>query len=223
MREMGDRLEEMPLFLLNTVLFPHAQIQIHVFEERYRTMVQDCLEGDLPFGIVLIRSGSEVGGPAEPYMVGTAVRIVSTHTFEDGKMDVRVLGERRFRIRRIDEAGPYMVGYVEPVFDVAIQDMEKVGELALLSKEYVHAYIENYFVRFNVKTNFPTDPTRLSFVVANFLQIENIQKQRLLETTDTIERLQEIVPILERHILEAKSSEPHRVTVQHTKDWIFPN
>src|SRR5688500_15065586 len=99
---MAQQLEEMPLFPLNTVLFPYASVQLHVFEERYREMVKDCLAYDMPFGIVLIRSGSEVGGAAEPYLVGTAVRIIKVHTYDDGSMDVQVRGERRFRIRRLD-------------------------------------------------------------------------------------------------------------------------
>ena len=70
-------LEEIPLFPLHTVLFPHASLHLNVFEERYHQMLRYCLEYDQPFGIVLIRSGSEVGGAAEPYMVGTACRIVT--------------------------------------------------------------------------------------------------------------------------------------------------
>ena len=226
MRSMGERLEEMPLFPLNTVLFPSAQLQLHVFEDRYREMVSYCTNNDLPFGVVLIRSGEEVGGTVEPYMVGTAVRIVSVHTFDDGKMDVIVQGERRFRVRRLEESRPYLVGYVEPVYESGIEDQARAEELALRSREYIKAYVENYFARFQVivsKFNLPPDPTELSFAVANFLQIENLEKQRLLETTDTIERFEEMIPILEQHMVEAKSPDAHRVTKQHMEEWIHPN
>ena len=174
MASMGDRLEEMPLFPLNTVLFPYAQLQLHVFEDRYRDLVQYCTRKDQPFGVVLIRSGEEVGGHAEPYMVGTAVRIVSVHTFDDGKMDVRVQGERRFRVRRLDESRPYMVGWVEPLIEMEIEDMDKAEGLVMTSRDYVQAYIESYFAKFDVKVaqiKLPNDPTAHSFVVANFLQI----------------------------------------------------
>lgn len=226
MTSMGDRLEEMPLFPLNTVLFPYAQLQLHVFEDRYRELVRYCMRNDQPFGVVLIRSGKEVGGQAEPYMVGTAVRIVSVHTFDDGKMDVRVQGERRFRVRRLDETRPYMVGWVEPVIELEIEDLSKAEDLVMLSRDYVQAYIENYFARYEVKVaqiKLPTDPTALSFVVANFLQIENLEKQRLLETTDTVERLSDIIPILEQHMVEAKTPGLHKVTRQHMEEWIHPN
>jgi len=67
---MGGHLEPLPLFPLHTVLFPYAPLQLHVFESRYRELIQYCSEEDTGFGIVLIRQGAEVGGEAEPYMVG---------------------------------------------------------------------------------------------------------------------------------------------------------
>ncbi|MFQ3669585.1 MAG: LON peptidase substrate-binding domain-containing protein, partial [Fimbriimonadaceae bacterium] len=115
---MPEDLEELPLFPLETVLFPYASIQLHVFEDRYREMVRECVEYDRPFGIVLLKTGSEIGDPnAEPYLVGTAVRIRHIHTYEDGRMDLHVQGERRFRIRRLDESRPYLTGLVEPVLE----------------------------------------------------------------------------------------------------------
>ena len=101
---MGS-LEPLPLFPLNTVLFPYARLQLHVYEPRYREMLRFCAENDSGFGIALIRSGQEVGGPSEPFMVGTAARIISAQTFEDGSSNVWVQGQQRFRIRQIDEEG----------------------------------------------------------------------------------------------------------------------
>src|SRR5947207_994253 len=100
---MSQSLEELPLFPLNAVIFPYAALQLHIFEERYRDMVRNCLEFDRPFGIVLIRSGGETGH-ADPYMVGTAVRITGVRNYDDGRMDIEVQGERRFRIRELDES-----------------------------------------------------------------------------------------------------------------------
>ncbi len=223
---MADRLEEMPLFLLRTVLFPYAQIQLHVFEERYREMVRHCTQFDQPFGVVLIRSGEEVGQTAEPYMVGTAVRIVSVHTYDDGKMDVRVQGERRFRVRKLEYDRPYVVGYVEPVVELEIEDTPRTQALLSRAREYVQTYIETYFARFDVKVakiKLPVDATALSFVVAHFLQIENLDKQRLLEGTDTIERIADMIPILERHIEDAKAPPYQRVSPVQMSEWITPN
>ena len=224
---MAEHLEEMPLFPLNTVLFPYAQILLHVFEDRYREMIRHCMQNDQGFGIVLIRSGSEVGEPADPYLIGTAVRIVSVQTFDDGKMDVKVQGERRFRIRRMDEESqPYLVGQVEPVIEMVVEDTPRADALLIKTREYVQSYIESYFSRFDMKiakVKLPQDATALSFVVANFLQIENIQKQHLLETTDTLDRISEMLPILERHLNENQTPDYVRVDWRQVEEFITPN
>ncbi|MCA0359986.1 MAG: LON peptidase substrate-binding domain-containing protein [Armatimonadetes bacterium] len=223
---MAGAAEELPLFPLNVVLFPYATLQIHVFEERYRDMVRHCLQYDQGFGIVLIKSGSEVGGPADPYLVGTACRIVSVQTYDDGTMDVKIQGERRFRIRKLDETKSYPVGYVEPVVELEVEDTPRADALTLRTREYLQAYIEAHFQREEIKVakvRLPQDPTALSFVVANFLQIDNQQKQHLLEVTDTLERISEMIPILEQHMMEAKVPQYTKLTVQDLSEWTSTN
>ena len=78
---MASRYEEIPLFPLNTVLFPYGQLQLHIFEEKYRLMVRECLEYDRPFGVALIRAGSDLG---EPHLIGTAARITEARHDDDG-------------------------------------------------------------------------------------------------------------------------------------------
>ena len=222
---MSQELEELPLFPLSTVLFPYATVQLHVFEERYRQLVRDCLQLDTSFGIVLIRSGSEVGGQAEPYMVGTTVRITRVHTFDDGRMDIQVQGERRFRIRRIDETKPYLIGYVEPVVELESEESPRADALIMKAREDFELWIQRLISRqdFNVQVRFPEDRVALSFAIANLLPIENLVKQRLLETTDTLERIQGLIPILEEQILEAKVPTYFRLHPEDLKDWITPN
>lgn len=222
---MARELEELPLFPLHTVLFPYATIQLHVFEERYRVLVQRCLEFDAPFGIVLIRNGPEVGGTAEPYMVGTAVRIVHVYHYEDGKMDIQVYGERRFRIRKIDESNEYLVGHVEPVVEMEAEEGPMVDELIDHARTSFKTLIEGMLARpdFNIQVIFPPDATALSFVIANYLQLENLEKQRLLETTDTVERLNELVPLIERQIVRARGARKFRMSRELLSDWIHPN
>jgi Lon protease-like protein len=222
---MSEKLEEIPLFPLETVLFPYAALQLHIFEERYRSMVRECVDHDKPFGIVLIRSGQSVGENAEPYMVGTAVRIVQVYTYEDGRLDIQVQGERRFRIRRIDESRPFMVGFVEPVVELDIQDTEFAQYVISRARDNFQTFVEGLFARqdFNVQVRFPTDPVALSFTIANLLTMENLEKQRLLELTDTVERLQGLVPILERNILEAKTQTYRRLRPEDLREWIHVN
>jgi len=220
---MSQKLEELPLFPLSTVLFPYATVQLHVFEERYKLMVRQCLDLDTSFGIVLIRSGSETGGNAEPYMVGTTVRISRVHTYDDGSMDIQVQGERRFRIRKLDEDKPYLVGLVEPVVEMETEDSPRADALVMKAREDFLIWIQRLISRddFNVQVRFPEDRVALSFAIANLLPIENLEKQRLLETTDTLERIQGLIPILEEQII--KRPNYFRLKPEDLQEWITPN
>ena len=223
---MADQLEEMPLFPLHTVLFPYGQLQLNVFEPRYREMIRYCTQHDTGFGVVLIREGEETG-PADPYMVGTAVRIANIQTFDDGQMDVRVVGQRRFRIRKLDEESrPYMVGYVEPLIESEVEEAPEIAHLTRRLKQSMQEYIQGEFLRADIKVqriNLPSEPTALSFVVANMLHIDNIDKQRLLETTDTLNRLNELVPIIEQHMLEFHLQGQYRATPEMFAEFVTTN
>jgi Lon protease-like protein len=223
---MANELEELPLFPLDTVVFPHATLQLHIFEPRYRDMVRLCLEYDRPFGIVLIRSGSAVGGHADPYLVGTVVKIVKVvHTYEDGRMDIQVHGERRFRIRRLDDSRSYLVGFVEPVQEMELRTGDDADEVFLKAREDFEILVRRLFERseFSVQVVFPPDPVALSFTIANLLHVENIEKQRLLETTDTVERVQDLLPILHSHLQEAGKQDFYKLTQDEMREWIHPN
>ena len=98
MSPSGPQGELLPLFPLQTVLYPGMPLPLHIFEERYRQMIDKCLEHDAPFGVTLIKKGVEVGGPAEPFDVGTSARIVEASRREDGQMDLMAQGVHRFRI-----------------------------------------------------------------------------------------------------------------------------
>lgn len=196
---MSRKLEELPLFPLHSVLFPYSNIRLFVFEERYKLMVQECVQYDRPFGVVLIRAGQEVGGPAEPYMVGTVVRISKVDYLEDGHMDVQVQGERRFRIREIDESHPYLVGMVEPIVENDIDDIYTADRLFDKARTEFSSLIQLMFANqdFNVEVRFAEDPVVLSFTIASLLVQENLERQRLLETTDTMERIEELLPLIQ--------------------------
>src|SRR4051812_43493059 len=90
--------EELPLFPLNTVLFPGMPLPLHIFESRYREMITVCSRDERPFGVVLIREGQEVGEPAEPFTVGTMARIVGVDRLPDGRMNIVTVGTQRFRL-----------------------------------------------------------------------------------------------------------------------------
>lgn len=107
---MGDLL---PLFPLRTVLFPEMLLPLHIFEPRYQVLLRRSLERKAPFGVALIRSGAEVGGPAEPYRVGTTARIADLTKLPREHAFIVVRGERRFEIQElIRDTEPYLVARV---------------------------------------------------------------------------------------------------------------
>lgn len=89
----------LPIFPLNTVLFPGAWLPLRVFETRYVDMTRDCLKRNRPFGVCLIREGREVGSPAVPHDVGCLAKIVECDMQQLGVMQLITVGVRRFRIR----------------------------------------------------------------------------------------------------------------------------
>ena len=105
------------MFPLSTVLFPEAGLPLHVFEERYRTLMGDCLDTDGEFGVVLIARGSEVGGGDQRTDVGTVARIANVAELDDGRMLVVATGVRRVRVEDWLLDDPYPCALVEDLPD----------------------------------------------------------------------------------------------------------
>ena len=124
----------LPLFPLNTVLFPGSALPLQIFEERYKRMMQDCLDSDSKFGVVLIKSGAEVGEPAVPHSTGTVAHIVQVSRVEGERMFVSVAGRQRFAIKEITQHHPYMGAQVEllddePDEDIPPTEMQAIHEV----------------------------------------------------------------------------------------------
>ncbi len=105
---------EIPLFPLRSVLCPGVALPLHIFEERYRLMVNRCIERGEPFGVVLLREGSEVGPlRGQVASVGTTAAIRRAGTYPDGRLDILTVGQQRFRLEDVDNVSqPYLVGSV---------------------------------------------------------------------------------------------------------------
>ena len=97
----------LPMFPLGTVLFPHMVLPLHVFEPRYRTMVEEILEGDREFGVVLISRGHEVGGGDLRTDVGTVARVVRAEQLDGERWLVIAVGTERIRVERWLSDDPY--------------------------------------------------------------------------------------------------------------------
>ena len=107
-----------PVFPLNTVVFPGQHLPLHIFEPRYRQLVQDVLGEDREFGIALIAQGREVGGGAEPVAVGCAVRITEVQELPDGRYNIVLGGITKFRITSEDHSRSYRLANIEPIPEV---------------------------------------------------------------------------------------------------------
>ena len=188
----------LPLFPLNTVLFPNGTLPLHVFEERYRLMVKVCLEGDSTFGIVLIKSGSEVGEPAEPHPVGTVARIEDVNRMDDGRMLLVVRGVERFAILRTSDRKPYLEADVqllrgEPDGGPVSSEVLDAVRSAAARHVRLAMGLRGGWVR-DVKT--PDDAEALSYFVGGLLLSDPRVKQSLLEEPSTVRRLQRELELL---------------------------
>jgi Lon protease-like protein len=122
---------DLPLFPLHTVLCPGIALPIHVFEPRYRALVEHCLEAGRPFGVILIREGREVG-PSDLTLagIGTFAEIREANRHPDGRFDLLVVGTGRFELEEVDTASePYLVGRVTPLDD-DVGDEARASRLA---------------------------------------------------------------------------------------------
>lgn len=209
------RIFTLPLFPLHSVLFPHLPVQLHVFEERYKVMINGCIDNGTPFGVVLIREGSEVGAPATPHDIGCVAIILEVERLKNGQMNLTAAGERRFRLLEYMEADlPYLIGRVEELAD-EIEDESNVGELHTLFTRYL-ALLAECIDEPMPEIPLPDDAATLSFCVAAVAMLTAEEKQRLLEMTRVSERVAEEVRWLRRQIAEIQemhSSQPEQTRV----------
>src|SRR5688500_13997113 len=113
---------ELPMFPLGSVLLPGMFLPLHVFEPRYRAMVEHCLAGDHEFGVVLIERGREVGGGDVRTHAGTVARIAEARQFADGRWALAAVGMRRIRVEAWLEDDPYPRAEVVEWPDEAVDD-----------------------------------------------------------------------------------------------------
>ncbi len=194
--------DDIPLFPLHVVLFPDMPLPLHIFEPRYREMILRCREEKSPFGITLIQSGADIGAEAVPRQVGTLARLAQYEELSDGRMNILVFGESRFRITRTSHDKPYLSAAVALIGEEEADSgrlQEDFDGVAVLFR----SYLESLFAmtgRTLSTLQLPQDPEYLSYAVASVLQVPPQEKQALLEMTDTSRRLRREMEILQTEI-----------------------
>jgi Lon protease-like protein len=188
------------MFPLNTVLFPGAALNLHIFEPRYRQMIAECLDSNEAFGVVLIRDGDEAGDPdVQPHDVGTTAEIAEVTPLPSGRYYLTSTGGRRFRIDRIVSREPFLLCDVQ-FLDEAPCDASAVDRLSAEIATEFREYL-NLIVAFSgnpAEIDVPEDPIRASYVIGDALQVADTLKQQLLELSSAEERLDAELGFLRR-------------------------
>lgn len=173
-------------------------------------MMQHVIAADHTFGVVMIKSGAEAHGPvANPYRVGCIAKVEDFEQFPDGRMNMVVTGQERFKIHELDSTGAYLLGQVEMMVTEQPRTLELVRGSYLLShliRNYIHqlarlklsTFSENHFDLSSL--SLPEDPTDLIFFASGILQIPLIEKQTLLETPSAGILFRQVVRILRREL-----------------------
>lgn len=188
----------LPLFPLNSVVFPGGRLPLRIFEQRYLDMVKRAIADDTPFGICAIREGNEVGTPAVPYSVGTRVRIVEWDMPQTGILHIDTEGLDRFVIRSTHtEPSGLLVGRVDPVSAEAPVAIPDELELAVeVMRHILGEYGDAHFPPPHALDDAVWVGYRLSEVLPLKLSI----RQNLLEMNDSVTRLRILAEFLKKHM-----------------------
>ncbi len=188
-----------PVFPLNTVLFPGMVLPLRIFEPRYRLMIRRCMEADRQFGVALIQEGLEVGTPAMPYDVGTIAEINGHEIMPDGQIMIVCVGMRRFRIDKKIEGEPYQQAEVTVLEEGEPEDFVDDGLI-----DSATTMLETYLRQLSAVTNLtialpedPLSPIDLSYLMSATVQVDNERKQDLLETLTVEERLRKVLAMMQ--------------------------
>ena len=187
--------ETLPLFPLGTVLYPGLVLPLHIFEERYRQLVRDLLDGPDPrrFGVIAIRKGRETGvdGVSALYEIGCTATLREVKQYDDGRFDLVTVGTQRFRLAGLDRSLPYLRGEIdllaeetgdEAAASLAAQAVQRAFRASL------DALATRGAARIHVP-DLPDEPVMLSYLVAASMIIDLGDRQVLLAEPDALRRL----------------------------------
>jgi uncharacterized protein len=208
--------EILPLFPLGAVLYPGMLLPLHIFEDRYRQLVRDLLDGPEPrqFGVIAIRKGRETGieGVQSLYEVGCTATLRRAEQRPDGRYDIVTVGTQRFRLLALDETLPYLQGEIELLTEDEVDEAAAapaVRAVQVAFRAYLDALTEWGGATVRVE-DLPTEPVLLSYVVAATMVIDLPERQSLLAEPDAVARLNAQRALLSREtaMLKTTTSRP---------------
>ncbi len=201
-----------PLFPLNVVLFPGMMLPLHIFEERYKAMIKECVTLGSPFGVVLTRHGQSPNFNsaderfADFYSIGTTARITAIENLKDGRMNLLTVGQDRFVLKSYyNGLKNFLIGQVDP-FPLNESDNEsKVEDMTKTLHSIMRKYIDHLATASGedlAGAKLPTDPTSLAFLAGTAIQgpywAGESDKQKLLSTKSLLPLISKTIHILER-------------------------
>jgi len=196
-------LERIPLFPLGLVLFPEEQLPLHIFEQRYRTMIRHCLSKDVEFGVVAVEEG-------KIERVGCSARVRSiTREYDDGRFDIETMGERRFRVEAFFEDQPYTTA------DVTFLDDEGDTVVGADRERLVAQHMKLLeLLGETIRPNEYRRTQNLSFRIGAQAGLEVEQRQQLLEMDGEAARIAFLVQHLQDFIPRVQSVQERRDRVR---------
>ena len=198
--------ETLPLFPLGTVLFPGLLLPLHIFEDRYRQLVGDLMDGPEPrhFGVIAIRQGRETGvdGIQALHEIGCIATLRHVQPLEDGRYDVVTVGTQRFRLAGLDDSKAYFQGEVELLAEETGDEADAARAARVVRdgfRAYLGALAERGVTQISAP-ELPEDPVTLSYLVAASMIIDLGDRQALLAETDALHRLTAERALLSREL-----------------------
>lgn len=198
------------MFPLGTVLVPGAVLPLHVFEPRYRQLMQDVLAGDREFGVVLIERGSEVGGGDQRSDAGTLARVAEAEELPDGRWAVAAIGVERFRVERWLDDDPYPRAEIESWPDEPAGGVDRWPETHEVLRAVLALKAELGRQSAPATLEFSPDPILRSYQALAVSGLGPLDAQSLLACAGPDERLERLGGLLveERAVLEQLLSGP---------------
>lgn len=193
-----------PMFPLGSVLLPGMVLPLHVFEDRYRALVRDCMAADRQFGVALIERGSEVGGGDIRAMAGTMAEIIQADELPDGRWGVVAIGDRRIRIREWLPDDPYPRAEVDEWPDAGptlLEDLVEPYAERVASLRRVLALAVELGAEADPMVELSDDPAIGSFQIAVLGPFGALDRQRVLTAPGPVERLDLLAEMLEDQAL----------------------
>ncbi|MCG8324997.1 MAG: LON peptidase substrate-binding domain-containing protein [Thiotrichales bacterium] len=180
-------MNNIPLFPLNTVLFPEGLLPLRIFEPRYLDMVSECLKTKTGFGVCLISQGHEVGGAASIHDIGTLAGIIDFQSRDDGLLGITVEGSRRFRVLSTTVSQNQLLRADVELLDHQ-EDLALPVEYQLLS-DMLRQILEKFGLEFKDEHERFSDPYWIGSRLAELLPLELPDRQTLLEMDQPVDRL----------------------------------